>query len=242
MAHQRLFHLGRRDIFAGPLDHFLLPAKEIEVAFGVLAPQVSGVEPAALEQRPGGLRVLEVAQGQRAPGLAAHHDLADLAHAHGLVVVVHNEHLAVGRRSADRRIGGWRRVRLQRDVEHGFGLAVAVAQRNPEALDERLDLGLGNVDGVAGEPHLVRGVVRRNRLIQQRAAQHAGQAADRDPMLDKLAQVARRTVAFADHRGGARRQARQHGLLAVGVKQRLVVEHAVRPGQPTVGRAGLAAP
>jgi hypothetical protein len=44
---QRFFDAGRVDVVAAANDEFLLPAREVEVAFRVLAAQVAGVQPAS---------------------------------------------------------------------------------------------------------------------------------------------------------------------------------------------------
>src|SRR6185295_19564793 len=66
----------RRDVLAAADDQLLHAPGEIQVAVGVLAAEVAGVEPALADRRHAGATVTVVATHHRRPG---DHDLALLA-------------------------------------------------------------------------------------------------------------------------------------------------------------------
>ncbi len=152
VAHEDLLDLDRVDVLAAGDDHVLLAVDERDVAVLVDLAEVAGVEPAAAERLGRRLRQHPV------PGedvLAAHEQLADLAHGDVAVVGVDEARLDVQQRAADR-------AELVLDVlgvEHGHGRR---RLGQPEALLERHAAIVEELDqrqrrrGAAGQRHVER--------------------------------------------------------------------------------------
>lgn len=98
MCVQRVFHLARRDEHAAGVDDVLDPVDDEQIALSVLAHQIAGMEPAALERlhRFLGLAPVSGAQLRRAV-----HDLAEFARREVVHLGVHHACLDEQDRAAD---------------------------------------------------------------------------------------------------------------------------------------------
>ena len=137
MGLNHLFHLGGRDVLAAPAHHVFAPAHKVQVALGVLAQQVTGVEPQVAKGLQTDLGHAVVAGHQQAWLQRADHQLASGARRQREAVLVLQLHL----KRADGPAAAARAARLvERGVDHhpGFGGAVELHQPAAKAC---LELG-----------------------------------------------------------------------------------------------------
>ena len=136
MLRQHILDLARKDVEAARDDHVLLAVEDEHVAALVLARDVAGVQPAALERFRGRVRSLPVF-GHHMAG--AHADLAGLAGGDFLVVIVEDLDLTGG----DRESAGQKQLRrfgivvsfAQDRHRIAFGLAVKLREHRSDPLD-----------------------------------------------------------------------------------------------------------
>src|SRR5579872_7283251 len=233
---QNALDLEGRHVLAAPADAVLLAAAIEEVAVLVVPADVAGLEPLALEERSGGRRIAPVALGDDARLLAADPKLAAFAGSKKPTLLVGHAHLEIGETWSDR-------SQLSREVLGGeartLGHAVALADRNPEALLEGAPDG-DRAAAAPGHANPVLAVVGSGLGLQQQREHAAQEMQLRDAVLASVGPEARHAEALDHHQRDPKQCREDEHLEAADVVDRLPHEKdvSVPCARHAPGRAG----